>query len=488
MNDIIYLDMPDNNAWRMAARELLLTYRPGADVAFDKTFQDGITITTQQNHMTITAEKGGKILCADNVTLADARSETFKQVFYEFLKKLYGRPLPWGSLTGIKPVKIVHDYMAKEGLPREQAESKITRVYGVSAEKAALAGGIAEREMPIVYPQDPKKVSVYVGVPICPAKCSYCSFVSTVADKKGKICSDYLNHLLREIARMADFITSEGLTVDTLYVGGGTPSVFSAEQIDTLLSALKGPFIHDALREFTYEAGRPDTTTPEKLAVLKDYGVDRICLNPQSMNDDTLKAIGRYHTAADVKRVYREIKKLNFDCVNMDLIVGLNHEAPADFLRSLDQVISLSPENLTVHSLAIKKGSRLKEKQGHHYHQLYDAAFYNEIAKRLSDADYLPYYMYRQKYAQGNGENIGYAKPGHAGIYNVLMMSEKQTIIGIGAGSSGKVYDAATDRFDKVFTVKDVRMYNMRGDAVINKKLADYRAHLARVNLDVKKD
>lgn len=475
----IGLIMPDNAPWRTAARELLMAYLPNGDIQFDGESDAIIRVVDAPEGLTIEAEIFDQPFseCTFEVKADETLdSERFKTFFYHFLKDLFNETLAWGSLTGIKPVKIAHHYMAGEGLTRRQAMDKMMRIYDVSAEKAALAAGIARREMPIVYPLDDHRVSVYVGIPICPAKCSYCSFVSTIADKKGALCADYLQRLISEIRQMGAWMIEEKLRVDTLYIGGGTPSVLSAGQIERLLAALKeSRLIHSKLREFTFEAGRPETTTPEKLAALKAFGVDRLCLNPQSMNNETLAAVGRFHTAADIERVYRQIRGVGFGCVNMDLIAGLNQETPAQFLTSLDRVVAMRPENLTVHSLAIKKGSRMKAAGGHRYTQLYDAAFYDQVHQKLTVAGYEPYYMYRQKYAQGNGENIGYCLTGHPGIYNTLMMAEKQTIIGIGAGSSGKVYHAQTDRFNKVFTVKDIRTYNQRGQQVIDQKRTHYQ-------------
>ncbi|WP_207635231.1 coproporphyrinogen dehydrogenase HemZ [Pseudoramibacter alactolyticus] len=475
----IGLIMPDYAPWRTAARELLMAYLPNGDIQFDGEADAIIRVVDAPEGLTIEAEIFDQPFseCTFEVKADETPdSERFKTFFYHFLKDLFNRPLAWGSLTGIKPVKIAHHYMAGEGLTRRQAMDKMMRIYDVSAEKAALAAGIARREMPIVYPLDDHLVSVYVGIPICPAKCSYCSFVSTIADKKGVLCADYLQGLISEIRQMGAWMIKRQLRVDTLYIGGGTPSVLSVRQIERLLAALKeSRLVHSKLREFTFEAGRPETTTPEKLAVLKAFGVDRLCLNPQSMNNETLAAVGRFHTAADIERVYRQIRGVGFGCVNMDLIAGLNQETPAQFLTSLDRVVAMRPENLTVHSLAIKKGSRMKAAGGHRYTQLYDAAFYDQVHQKLAVAGYEPYYMYRQKYAQGNGENIGYCLTGHPGIYNTLMMAEKQTIIGIGAGSSGKVYHAQTDRFNKVFTVKDIRTYNQRGQQVIDQKRTHYQ-------------
>jgi len=472
----IAFNLEPTSPFRQPCFELMQQFLPGADVLFNEECAHQIVVETLPGELILSAREGDTTAFMRTYECGKPLDkETFKGFLYNFLTMIFDKKLAWGSLTGIKPVKIAHAFMVDEGLSRDAAAQKMRDAYAVSEEKSQLAAFLADGELPVVYPVDGKRVSVYVGVPICPARCTYCSFVSTVADKKGKLCEEYLNNLLYEIDMMAEMIADKGLTVDTLYIGGGTPSILTKEQITTLLKALKGTFIHPDLREFTFEAGRPETTTREKLGVLKKGGVDRICLNPQSMNNDTLRAINRLHTEEDILSTYRMIREMGFDNVNMDLIVGLNHEAPEAFMTSLDKVIALEPENLTVHSLAIKKGSTMKSEQGHHFSQLYDASFYRAIGQRLEDAGYRPYYLYRQKYTQGNGENIGYCREGHPGIYNILMMAEKQSIIGIGAGSSGKIYDARADRFEKVFTVKDVRTYNERTEKIVEAKLQAYQ-------------
>lgn len=473
-----------DDQWRYPAMEMLQAFDPSGEIEFadsEDQLADGITAKIEDQKLRIAYFDSGQIVFEVEKEIADDvfEKEAFKKAFYRFLSHVFRKELPWGTLTGIKPVKIAHEMMYEGQLSKEAAASCMQEKYLVSSQKAELAAEMAEKEMTVVHGEDkeafnPLKVSVYLGVPICPAKCSYCSFVSTIADKKGKLVSDYLKCLLREIEVMNAMIREQNLTVDTLYIGGGTPSIFSEEQLENLLQAMSGALIHPNLREFTFESGRPETTTAEKLIIMKAYGVDRICLNPQSMNSETLAAVNRHHTAQDIIEKYEAIRKIGFKTVNMDLIVGLAGESPEAFLHSLDEVIKLEPENLTIHSLAVKHGSAIRESHGHEVVQLYHEGFYREIQQRLCDNHYYPYYLYRQKYTQGSGENIGYSKPGHEGIYNILMMAERQTIIGIGAGSSGKVYDAAANRFEKVFTVKDIRTYNQKIDEVIDKKMRAY--------------
>lgn len=455
--------------------ELLQQFAPSARIVFDDQAPARLRITRDADSLHFEALLSGTRQQQDvPLNGKPLEKEAFKGFLYLFLTGVFGRTLDWGTLTGIKPVKLAHRLMAQQGLSAEAAARRLSQLYDVSPKKARLAAGMASRELPVVYPLDPKRVSVYLGIPLCPARCAYCSFVTTVADGAGETAAAYLENLLLEIDALGDLVRRRGLTVDTLYIGGGTPSILTPAQLERLFAALEGPFIHPKLREFTFEAGRPETTDRAKLALMKAAGAGRVCLNPQSMNDDTLKAVGRNHTAEDIRRVYGYIRETGFDCVNMDLILGLNREAPEAFLRSLDAVIAMAPENLTVHSLAIKKGSVLQAGGNHRVEQLYGPDFYEAVEERIARGGYLPYYLYRQKYTQGNGENTGYTRPGHAGIYNILMMAEKQTIIGIGAGSSGKVYEARADRFHKVFTAKDIKTYNDRIHEIIADKLLEY--------------
>jgi oxygen-independent coproporphyrinogen-3 oxidase len=483
--DNILLVMPEIPSWKVGARELVRAFFPNASIQINKDTDDEkdiliLKISLQSDILVMTAKRFGKKI--QKKLYEDIKkpivSKKFKGFFYRFLSELTKRSLPWGCLTGIKPVKMVQEILADNGEDWEQAKQSFQRAFYVSKEKTDLAFNIAKVEAPFIHVKERNKVSVYIGIPICPAKCTYCSFVSTIADKKGKLCSEYMNILINEINRFSLFIQEHQLIIDTLYIGGGTPSVLTAEQIQQLLETLTEKFDLSNLREFTFEAGRPETTTLEKLEMLHHYHVNRICLNPQSMNDSTLQAVGRLHSADDIRKKFAMIKKVGFESVNMDLIVGLNDETPEMFFSSLEQVIALHPENLTVHSLAIKKGSRLREQRGCGLHQLYSKEFYDEISQRLACSGYHPYYLYRQKYAQGNGENIGYCLNGKEGIYNILMMAEKQTIIGIGAGATGKIYHSENNRFDKVYTVKDLRTYNQRAEEVIDKKLKAYSQYI----------
>jgi len=403
--------------------------------------------------------------------------ETFRGFLYEFFCKKFHKQLEWGLLTGVKPVKRAHQLLAS-GLDQKSTVEKLKAKYKMTTQKAILITQLAHNEMAYMYPLDAKKISLYVGIPICFSKCTYCSFVTTVAKPKQAIIEQYHQHLLEEIKLTGECVQQAGFKIDTLYVGGGTPSILSAQQIDQLFNALEAAFDLSELREFSFESGRPETTTRDRLEVLKKHQVTRLCLNPQSMNQSTLAAINRQYAPEEILEKYALIKSYGFKQINMDLILGLNHESQDAFLKSLQQIIGLKPSNLTIHSLAIKKGAVMRDNQADALKTMdmvYSKTFYDKINDLLEAADYHPYYLYRQKYTAANGENIGYAQAGEDCIYNMLMMAEKQTILGIGAGSSGKVYFSEDDRFEKIFTVKDVRTYNLKAAELIQKKINCYK-------------
>lgn len=404
-------------------------------------------------------------------------NSVYKGFLYDFLCEYFERQLEWGTLTGIKPVKMVQNYY-KRGLNCSEIKKKFTEVYRVSQDRAELLIKLAKKQEPFIMGEknakEKRRVSLYVGIPLCPSKCDYCSFISTIVDKKGINLQTYFEHLLVELRRSGELLKEFGISIDTLYLGGGTPTVLNVRQLKSLMSTLSAEFDLSSLREYTLEAGRPETITPEKLEVAKQHGVQRICLNPQSMNHQTLNAVGRPWENGLIEKQAALIKSIGFKTLNMDLIVGLGDETPSDFYNSLEAVLSIAPENITIHNLSIKKGSKIKDQNGIIVKEGYGEAFYQTVKNRLHREGYEPYYLYRLKYTRDNSENIGYAKPGHEGIYNIMMMSECQSTIGIGAGATGNLYNPAIDSIQKVFTVKDVKTYNERFDEIIEKKLQAY--------------
>lgn len=375
-----------------------------------------------------------------------------KKILYELLSDMTGKQLPWGTLTGVRPTKLVMERL-EMGESREEIDDYMKEHYFCSEEKIALGYDISKKELEILNAIDYKNgYSLYVGIPFCPTRCSYCSFPSYPMDNFGNLVERYLEALFQEISYVASKQWNKRLS--TIYIGGGTPTTLSAEQLRRLLRHIKQCCSMEHVVEFTVEAGRPDSITREKLEVMKEEGVTRISINPQTMNQDTLERIGRKHTVEDVERVFHMARDVGHENVNMDLIIGLPQETSLSLKQTLARIEKLNPENLTVHSLVLKRAARLNtdrvneascksEQTQEEVALVGETASMAEIAAEYAqDHGYEPYYMYRQKNATGTDsdsrENIGYAKPGTECIYNILIMEEKQTILAVGAGASSK--------------------------------------------------
>ena len=373
----------------------------------------------------------------------------------------------WGVMSGIRPAKNVRELM-EEGYSSDEVRDIFKNVYEVSDEKTELAMTVAGNERELLSRIGKNSVSLYVGIPFCPTRCVYCSFVSADMRVSGKYMDEFCEKLLLEIDKTKELIDEVGAYVENIYIGGGTPTTLSAEQSDLILKKLNEYFVSDKLVEFTVEAGRPDTITREKLIVLKKYGVNRISINPQSMNEVTLKKIGRSHTVDMIYDAFKTAREVGFDIINTDLIAGLPDETPEMFKSSLERVIELKPENITVHSLCLKRAASFR----HTENELAKSEYMNEMLsytqKRMKDEGYDPYYMYRQKNSSGNLENVGYARPGTMSAYNVNIMEEKQTIIAMGGGGSSKVVMGS--RIERVFNFKDPLEYIRRFDDILKKK------------------
>ena len=396
--------------------------------------------------------------------------DVLKYVLYQLLVKLTGKTLPWGNLTGIRPVKLAMAMM-ESGMKNTEVADQMRKRYLVSPQKTALAITIANREREILKNIDYENgYSLYVGIPFCPSICLYCSFSSYPLERWEKQVDAYLDALCKEIRETAGMM--QGRKLDTIYIGGGTPTTLQPKQMKKLLSALEESFGFDGLEEFTVEAGRPDSITEEKLSVLREFPVSRISVNPQTMNQVTLDIIGRRHTVEQTEQAFALARSLGFDNINMDLIVGLPGEDIHMVKNTLEKIRALRPDSLTVHSLAVKRAARLnifKEK----YQEM---TFENnqEIMDLTMQTAYEmgmgPYYLYRQKNMKGNFENVGYADVDKAGIYNILIMEEKQPIIAVGAGGSSKLVFDHGRRIERVENVKDVTSYITRIDEMIERK------------------
>lgn len=422
--------------------------------------------------------------CADSPSRDRTEvKNTLKGCVYGLLEELTGRSLPWGNLTGIRPVKLASAFLKEEesrfpdDLKKavEETAADMQKTYFVSRGKAELAAQIADREQRILDRVRPQKgFSLYIGIPFCPSICLYCSFSSGTLHVWEKETDRYVDTLIHEIeacGQKAPVPCFPGRKLQTVYIGGGTPTTLTAPQMDRLLCALEENFDMEGVLEFTVEAGRPDTITGEKLEVLKKHKVSRISINPQTMNQKTLDLIGRKHTAEDTVRAFRLARSMGFDNINMDLIVGLPGEGLAEVDYTMRELEELDPDDITVHALALKRAARLALHMDEYESISFKASdqIMDRTRKTTRKLGMTPYYLYRQKNMAGNFENVGCARPGKAGIYNILIMEEVQSILAIGASGSTKVI-LPHGRIERIENVKDVRSYLDRIDEMIARK------------------
>lgn len=403
---------------------------------------------------------------ADRVT----RKNALKALIYKALKVHTGQELVWGDLTGIRPTKIPRK-MLNEGKSEAEIRKYMQDTYFISDEKADLSIDIAKREIEILSPLSKKGYSLYIGIPFCPTTCLYCSFTSNPIAKWRDSVEAYLKALEKEIEFTAKARAHE--TLDTIYIGGGTPTTLTHQELDRLLTVIERNFDLSKLLEYTVEAGRADSITIEKLRVLKAHNVTRISVNPQTMNQKTLDLIGRHHTVEDVKRAYYDAREAGFNNINMDIILGLPEEGITEVNTTVEEIKKLSPDSLTVHSLAVKRASRLHEWiLAHGYATMINTAETMKMAEAGARAMNMePYYLYRQKNMAGNFENTGYAKEGCYGIYNILIMEELEPIVALGPGSVSKVI-TSEGKLVRDDNVKDVALYIEKIDEMIERKKA----------------
>ena len=475
---------------RYAVEQSLLAFFPQERPVYDPAARE-------ENQATVTLSQGKKYitavttLCYDGCTKrgisrvlwdpsADAyaaerlRQRAVKLSFFKAARQVTGVTPSWGALTGIRPAKLAAGYL-EQGMTPRQVDRLLRDTYCVSQTRrelcieAAQAGLKAKSEL---HPQD---ISLYIGIPFCPTRCAYCSFVSQAVEKSFGLMEPYLEVLLGEITRAAQMVEDLGLHIKSFYMGGGTPTTLSAGQMDRLLTHLNRSFDLSHCAEYCIEAGRPDTIDREKLQVLLDHGCDRISVNPQSLEDSVLRAIGRRHTAADIEKTMALAMSMGFRHVNMDLIAGLPADTPEGFRRTLDKCLSFGADNITVHTLALKKGSRIllegqKIPTAEEVGQMLD---YSIAA--LRGANFHPYYLYRQKYMSGSFENIGWCISGAEGLYNIYIMEELHSILSLGAGGSTKMVDPAAGRIERVFHAKYPNEYITRPEK-IQKNLEGFAA------------
>lgn len=391
-----------------------------------------------------------------------------KRVLYSVLSEQSGKVLPWGTMTGIRPTKVPMK-MIREGFDDEKIADHMRSEYLCTDEKIKLATAIAHREKSITDSIGDNGFALYIGIPFCPTTCMYCSFTSYPISAWGKRTDEYISTLKKELSFFSDHYRR---CPDSIYIGGGTPTTLTPGQLADLIGYVRDRFDTSHLREFTVEAGRPDSITDEKLRVLKQMGADRISINPQTMNDKTLKIIGRAHCVADVYRAYESARSAGFDNINMDIIMGLPGEDERDVAVTLDKIKELAPDSLTIHSMAIKRAAGMAHFLSEHPEiTSVNTPHMMEMAKEAASLlGLVPYYLYRQKNMAGNFENVGYAREGKFGIYNIAIMEEVCDIAAVGAGTiSKRIFE--NNRIERCDNVKDVALYIDRIDDMIDRKV-----------------
>ena len=400
--------------------------------------------------------------------------KALKLSFFKAARAVTGVTPSWGALTGIRPAKLAARYLSQGQTPG-QVDRLLRDTYFVSPQRRRLCIEAAQAGLKAKAELEPDEISLYIGIPFCPTRCAYCSFVSQAVEKTFGLMEPYLQVLMGEITQAAQMVKETGLRVRSFYMGGGTPTTLSAQQMDRLLTHLNGSFDLSDCREYCIEAGRPDTIDREKLQVLLDHGCDRISVNPQSLEPQVLEAIGRRHSPEDIERVMELAVSMGFPHVNMDLIAGLPADTPEGFRRTLDKCLTFGADNVTVHTLSLKKGSRILLED-----QPIPAA--EDVGRMLDyangalrQADFRPYYLYRQKYMSGSFENVGWCISGAEGLYNIYIMEELHSILSLGAGGSTKMVDPVRGRIERVFHAKYPNEYINRPEK-IRENLEAFRA------------
>ncbi|MGN0621642.1 MAG: coproporphyrinogen dehydrogenase HemZ [Porcipelethomonas sp.] len=394
------------------------------------------------------------------------------RLVYLCLQELTGITPPWGLLTGIRPVKKMTALIG-QGKTKEEAFKILRDKFMVSDRRLEIAYLTARNQLPLIESMSSRDISLYISIPFCPTRCSYCSFVSHSMDSAVKLIPDYIRLLAKELEIISEIIEKLKLNIDTIYIGGGTPTSISATQLKVVMDAVSANFDLNKIREYSVEAGRADTITPEKLRIIKAGGATRISVNPQTFNDNVLKIIGRHHTAQDTINAFFDARDAGFENINMDLIAGLPGDATESFHESLYKTMELSPESITVHTLTIKRSARLYDEKAENFSGNHASVMADESMDVLPSRGYLPYYLYRQKNTVENLENIGFAKKGYESLYNIFIMDETQTILGAGCAASTKIVDG-NGKITRIHNHKFPYEYINRFDELMKKKTAIY--------------
>ena len=472
--------------YKYAAEQMLLTLFPEERPVYEGSEENSVTLSLSRGREWLTASavlrwKRETFRRSCRARLDELNGEersdgrvsqrVIKQAFYRAGVEALGKEPPWGAMTGVRPVKIPTKAMLAGASPR-QAEKQLRETYRVSPLRARLAVDCARASLAVKQSLRPEEISVYVGIPFCPTRCAYCSFISADVKHALKLIDPFADALIREIAAAGAALKRDGLRVKSVYFGGGTPTTLSAQQLERVLSALEEHMDLSSCVEYTVEAGRPDTITREKLEVLAAHGVGRLSVNPQTMENAVLRAMGRAHTAEQIEQAYALVRQCGNFLVNMDLIAGLPADTPEGFRRTLDKVLAMEPENVTVHTLAMKRGSALTT--GGFTSPLPDGpqvtAMLDHAWERLARAGYAPYYLYRQKFMSGALENVGWCKLGCESVYNICMMEELQSILSLGGGGVTKLVDTVTGSIERRANPKYPHDYLNRIDQICREK------------------
>ena len=461
----------------------------GAECRLDDPSQDVVAAVDHSLAQLVYLRRGGDLYwrmeTVDRDLPPKQREYALCRLLYKLLCEQTGVRPPWGMMTGVRPVRIIHD-MRDAGASEADIRHRFLEEYDCTPKRFDTALAIADLQRPVLEESRPMDCSIYAGIPFCPTRCSYCSFVSrTVGDKSTRaLVEPYVDCLCRELTATRQAADDCGLRVRTLYIGGGTPTSLTAPQLRRLMAHMADIFPLSEMQEYTVEAGRPDCTDEEKLRILKEYGATRISINPQTFSDEVLRNIGRRHTARDILDCYRTARAVGHDNINMDLIAGLPGDTVEGFRRSLETAISLDPENITVHTLTLKRASNLVVE--------HRAAAYDDVAAMVESCDmlyragYRPYYLYRQKGTLQNLENIGWSKPGKECLYNIYIMEEVHTILSAGAGGSTKLVMPGQRRgkIERIFNFKYPTEYIDRFETVLDRKKGVKRFYDAYLQKD----
>lgn len=487
LEDIIVTIRLNGHRYEHDLFELTRAFLPGASIRFienevplrhvfriESVFHEGkrcVVTTLKQDQKLIASNtlEASMFPWMDQIPNPDVK--LIKKSLYQVLQSAFRRSLPWGTLTGIRPIKLVRSLFARD-LSNSDTQQVLEELFELDPMKAKEAIEIGERQQRILEPVNPLYYSLYINIPFCPSICSYCSFPTLSTERYGHHIERYVEMLIRETEETIRAMAH--MKLDTVYIGGGTPSVLPVPLLEKILMTVRS-LVKDDIRECTVECGRADTLSDELLLMLEKNGVDRISINPQTFHEETLEKLGRNHTVDEVMDAFRRAKKHKIQIVNMDLILGLPDEERTHMDNTLDCVFSLRPENITLHALALKKGSRLEKEPlsvlGREADDM--RALSDHAHQRIIGEGYIPYYLYRQKQMVGNLDNVGYALPGTEGIYNILSMEECQTILGIGMGAISKFYYPVENRIQRISNFKSLDAYFNRFSERNQKKLKE---------------